>query len=185
MKTVHATYAVGLAFLTCFAAACGSESKPAASTVTPAAATPQATVTVRPPGSTTTPLVPFGTAIPIAPTVPIAQPTASPGAPGTRLEPAPIDGAELIIEESNPVQYAVHITSGLPSGCHVFDHATLTRNGTSLTIEVMNRLPADPRLACTAIYGTHKTTVQLGSDFARGTAYTVRVNDRTLEFTAQ
>ncbi len=177
MKTVHAAYAVGLAFLTCFAVACGNESKPAA-------ATPRATVTVRPPASTTTPLVPSGTAIPIAPTAP-AQPTASPGTGATRLELAPIDAADLIIEESNPVQYAVHITSGLPSGCHVFDHATLSRNGTALTIEVMNRLPADARLACTAIYGTHETTVQLGSDFARGTAYTVRVNDRTLEFTAQ
>ncbi len=101
------------------------------------------------------------------------------------FERAPIDGADLLIEESNPVQYAVHIASGLPSGCHVFDHTALARNGTEISIDVWNRLPADSMLACTAIYGTHETTVRLGSDFVRGALYRVHVNERTIEFTAQ
>ena len=117
---------------------------------------------------------------------PVATPMPAPTtAAGFKLERAPIDGADLLVEESNPVQYAVYIASGLPSGCHVFDHVALVRNGAEITIDVWNRLPDDPMLACTAIYGTHETTVQLGSDFANGSTYRVHVNERTLEFTAK
>ena len=87
--------------------------------------------------------------------------------------------------ESDPVQYAVHITSGLPSGCHVFDHTDLVRNGDAIIIYVMNRVPSDTSVACTAIYGEHESTVQLGSDFVSGTVYRVQVNERMLEFTAR
>jgi hypothetical protein len=107
--------------------------------------------------------------------------------PGTRIVvDAPIDELELIIRESFPPQYAARIVSGLPSGCAQFDEAEVTgRSGNEITIRVTNTMPDDPNVACTAIYGTKETIVELGSDFTSGERYTVRVNDKSLEFTAQ
>jgi hypothetical protein len=191
MKLVRTAAAVAFAAIACFVAACGSESKPAVRTATPTATAPTATSptatatrTIAAPASTNTPLAPSETAIAATPQAPAAQSTAT-LAPDRKFELAPIDGAEIVVEESFPVQYAVHITSGLPSGCAQFADATASRAGVEIAITVRNTLPANGQIACTQIYGTHETTVQLGSDFARGTTYRVRVNDRTLEFTAQ
>jgi hypothetical protein len=104
----------------------------------------------------------------------------------TKVEDAPIDDLQLVIRESFPPQYAVEITSGLPSGCAQFDEAKVTgRAGNEITIRVTNTVPADGDIACTAIYGTKVTIVDIGSDFQSGQPYTVRVNDKKLEFTAQ
>lgn len=159
--------------------ACGDDS-----TTDPTAAAHLATATLPAtrPASPQAP-APADTRPPAAPSS-TATPALTPPA-GSQFEPAPIDRADLLVEESNPVQYSVHVTSGLPSGCHVFDHTAFSRNGTEITVDVLNRLPADPIRACTAIYGTHETTVQLGSDFVAGTTYRVHVNQRTIEFTAQ
>ena len=78
------------------------------------------------------------------------------------------------------------ITSGLPSGCAVFDKAEVTsRSGNTITVRVTNTVPDDPNVACTAIYGTKETTVGLGSDFTSGETYTVNVNDKSIDFAAQ
>ncbi len=99
---------------------------------------------------------------------------------------SPIDELEILMRESFPVQYAVAITSGLPSGCAIFDRAEVTgREGTSITIRVTHTMPADPNVACTMIYGMHESTVELGTDFVSGTEYTVKVNDKETTFTAQ
>ena len=175
--------------ITLTAAACGGESTSPARTST---ARP-ATATAPTPASTSRPATapaPTGTSRPATPTSPApattptpAIPTAPPGA--TRRVRAPIDAAEMIVRESFPVQYAVRIVSGLPSGCHTFDGAEVTRNGTEITIAVWNRVPSDARIACTAIYGTHEEIVELGSDFRSGVVYHVAVNDLALTFTAQ
>jgi len=113
------------------------------------------------------------------------RPPATP-TPGLRTVLAPIDELELIIRESFPPQYAVRIVSGIPSGCAQFKEAKLTgTSGTTFTIEVTNTEIDDPNAVCTAIYGTHESIIELGSDLTSGTEYTVKVNDKTLTFTAQ
>jgi hypothetical protein len=111
------------------------------------------------------------------------------GAPpqnGRTLVDAPIDELELIVRESAPPQYAVRIVSGLPNGCAEFADARVTgRSGNETKVQVRNTIPSDPNVVCTAIYGTHEEIVDLGSDFTSGQSYVVRVNDKTLEFTAQ
>lgn len=103
-----------------------------------------------------------------------------------KVVPAPIDNLSILVRESFPPQYAVQITSGLPSGCAQFHEAKLLgRTGNTITITVTNTLPADPEIVCTAIYGTHESTVELGSDFISGQQYTVDVNGTTTTFTAQ
>jgi hypothetical protein len=104
----------------------------------------------------------------------------------TKIEPAPIDNLELIIRESFPPQYAVKITSGLPSGCHQFDRALSEgRRGNTLAIRVTNIAPDEPDVACDALYRFVETVVELGTDFVPGQRYIVQVNDKSLRFTAQ
>jgi hypothetical protein len=112
------------------------------------------------------------------------DPTSQPA--GRTVVDAPIDGAEILQLESFPVQYNLRIVSGLPSGCAEFDKAEITsRSDGEIVVRVTNTLPADPNIACTAIYGTKETTLPLGTDFESGQTYTVRVNDSRVEFTAQ
>lgn len=104
----------------------------------------------------------------------------------TKIEPAPIDNLELIIRESFPPQYAVKITSGLPSGCHQFDKAVSEGwRGNTITIRVTNIAPDEPDVACDALYRFVETVVELGTDFVPGQRYIVQVNDKSLRFTAQ
>jgi hypothetical protein len=103
----------------------------------------------------------------------------------TTLVAAPIDDLELLIRESFPPQYALRVVSGLPNGCHQFSGHKLARDGTRITISVMNRAPTDPGTACTQVYGQHEEVIELGTNFQPGTEYTVQVNEETLTFTAQ
>ena len=103
-----------------------------------------------------------------------------------RVVDAPIDAIEILIRESSPPGYTAHIESGLPSGCARFDEAKITgRSGNTITVKVTNTFPADENVACTAIYGTHETNLDLGQDFVSGQTYTVKVNDQEKTFVAQ
>jgi hypothetical protein len=153
------------------AAACGGASRTVAPTGTPTV--PATTIT---PVPTTATVV-----VPVPPTA-----SATPMPPSGRIfERAPIDKVEMIVRETAPPQYAARVLSGLPSGCHEFAGATVSRSHTEITITVRNSRPADPRTVCTQIYGTHEEIVELGSDFVRGTEYRVHVNERTIAFTAR
>ena len=92
---------------------------------------------------------------------------------------APIESVEILVLESYPEQYVVQIISGIPGGCVTFDRADVDRSGTDIRITVYNMVPApDQMIACTEIYGIHEENVSLGSDFERGTVYSVYVNDQ-------
>ena len=121
--------------------------------------------------------------------MPNPGPTVAPVDPGypTVEELAPIESVDILAMESFPVQYAVSIVSGLPSGCAAFAGAEVVeRSGTAVRIEVLNTMPApDANLACTMIYGLHESNVALGTDFQSGVTYTVDVNGTITEFTAQ
>ena len=98
---------------------------------------------------------------------------------------APIDSAAIRVAESAPPQYFLDVASGLPSGCARYDRTEVTRAGTTITVKVWNVLETPAGGACTAIYGTRTEAVVLGTDFVRGTAYTVQVNDEVKTFVAQ
>jgi hypothetical protein len=115
------------------------------------------------------------------------SPTAGSSSAGQdrRSVQAPIDEADIVVRESFPPQYAVRVVSGLPSGCAEFEGYETARSGATITVKVTNTVPADPMAVCTAIYGMHEGTVELGSDFTSGITYLVTVNDRTLTFVAE
>jgi hypothetical protein len=135
----------------------------------PAAATPSspAPTPTRPAGSSTLPLSDL-------PTLPA----------GTQRVDAPIDGLDILILESFPPQYMLHIQAGLPSGCAKQAGYEASRFGSVITVRVYNSIPTG-QVACTMIYGTYELNLNLGSDYTPGQTYTVRVNDETTTFTAQ
>lgn len=107
-------------------------------------------------------------------------------ADGRRLVLAPIESAEIVVRESTPPEYSVHITSGLPNGCAQFERIDVLPNGTILELKVWNTLPADEKTSCTMIYGTASNTVSLGRKFEAGRTYDVRINGQSkITFTPQ
>lgn len=103
---------------------------------------------------------------------------------GRRTVPAPIDGLDIRVLESNPPEYMLRITAGLPSGCAKQHSHTVTRAGDTITVTVLNSMPSGNPI-CTMIYGSYELNISLGSDFRSGTTYTVRVNDRVTTIRAQ
>lgn len=98
---------------------------------------------------------------------------------------APIDSVAIRQDESDPLpRYIVHVVSGLPNGCALFDRYEVVRDGDIITIKVYNLMPADPNILCTMIYRTKDLSVNLGRHFEPGKTYTVKVNDVKKTFTA-
>ena len=139
---------------------------------TPPNARPDAPVSSTPPGG--------GVRSP--PVEPSYPPITAP--PGSQLVEAPIDGLEVVVRESFPVQYGLQIRAGLPNGCAKRAGYEVSRNGTQIEVRVLNAMPLG-QVACTMIYGTYELNVSLGSDFSPGTTYTVQVNDKTTSFVAR
>ena len=78
----------------------------------------------------------------------------------------------------------LHVKAGLPSGCAEKNRHDVQRAGETITVTVLNWLPAG-NPPCTMIYGSYELNINLGSDFRRGTTYTVDVNDKKTTFVAQ
>lgn len=100
---------------------------------------------------------------------------------------APIESAEVLVLESFPPQYRLHVVSGLPSGCAAFDHWTvdLDEESKTFTVELFNSVPAEGAdVVCTMIYGMIEHSIPL-ENVESGATYTVKVNDFTTTFEAQ
>jgi hypothetical protein len=132
-----------------------------------------------------TPLTPSrGYTPPASP--PITSTPAGPVAADRTEVLAPIDRVEVMVAESFPPQYFVHVTSGLPSGCARFSRIDVARTDPrSWNIEVYNTMPRDPLIVCTMIYGTLEHSIPLGSGLEAGAVHTVVVNGQAHAFTAQ
>ena len=100
---------------------------------------------------------------------------------------APIEGSTEAPPETADGPYILTITSDLPSGCAQFSYYYLSQRGNDYSVEVMNRIPADETIACTAIYGYHDGQLTLGdSALNPGETYTVTINgELTHSFTAR
>jgi len=107
--------------------------------------------------------------------------------PDRQAVPAPIDALEVRVLEWTPRQYVAHIRAGLPGGCAQPYTYTLDRKDATFEIAVLNSMPrGEP--ACTLVNAAYELEVHLGSlgrHLQPGETYTVRVNGRTVAFTAQ
>ena len=93
---------------------------------------------------------------------------------------APIDEVKVNLLKSNPPQIGVYIKGGLPDGCTTFHDIETAREGSTVNIKVTVQRPRG--VSCPAIYTNFEKDVNLGSDFAFGTTYTLNVNDYTTTF---
>jgi hypothetical protein len=120
----------------------------------------------------------LGACGPAAPPAPGLGPT--PTVPATPLlSPlAPIDGVSLEYGAGAPPQSFLVVVSGLPDGCTTFGEYTFSRQGDTFQVQVTNRRPADPNLACTMIYGMVTTRIPLEGDIKACQVYTAVVNGR-------
>jgi hypothetical protein len=101
--------------------------------------------------------------------------------PGRQTVDAPIERIQVVIRDANPPLVSVNIKAGLPSGCAQPDSHSVSRVGDTITVRVLNTMPAGEAI-CTMIYGTYDLNVDLGRDFRAGATYTVKVNDKTTTF---
>jgi ABC-type transport system substrate-binding protein len=164
--------------LSALLAACSSSNE--------ATSTPSSTSTFEPTvtASPTTPPITSPTTGPTeTPTVTLTQ---LPGTGDTVEVRAPIVSVDVRVAESFPPQYFVEVVSALPNGCHHFSRYEVSRDGTTVHIDVWNTVPANLSVvACAMIYGEVTSNVALGSDFVSGVEYTLEVNDMTQTFVAQ
>ena len=89
--------------------------------------------------------------------------------------PAPIESVEVLVSESDSLEYSLRIVSGLTSGCVEFKGYNVSLNGNVFTVDVANLEPTGP-VVCTAIYETHEGEVILDGSLTPGETYTVVVN---------
>ena len=112
-----------------------------------------------------------------------------PGPPYTFIAVSPIERAEVLVLESYPPQYQIHVLSALPKGsaCSRFNGYEIRRaDSHRIDVTITHHEVSDPDIPCTADYPVVETAVPLGSDFESGVEYTVRVNDDvTTSFVAQ
>lgn len=144
------------------------------------------TTTPEPTASDPVTNTPGGPDTPVDSNDPTPAPTSTPDWDHERVEElAPIESIDVVVRESFPPQYALQITSGLPSGCAAFERTDVEREGNVFTVTVINTMPApDADVACTMIYGYFDQSVTL-EDIESGVEYTVNANDKTLTFTGQ
>ncbi|QNT76782.1 hypothetical protein [Dehalogenimonas etheniformans] len=93
---------------------------------------------------------------------------------------APIDEVKVYIMKSNPPQIGVYIKGGLSDGCTTFHNIETTREGNTVNIKVTVQRPKG--VDCPAIYTWFEKDVNLGTDFAFGTIYTLNVNGYSTTF---
>ena len=107
----------------------------------------------------------------------------------TFIAESPVESWEVVILESEPPQYQLHLVSGMPKGsnCSQFNGYEIQRSESNrIDVVITHHQVADPYAIWTADYPMVETLVPLGSDLGPSVEYTVSVNSDTEElFVAQ
>ena len=98
---------------------------------------------------------------------------------------APIEHVEIVIAESLPPQYSVHVEFGLANGCIQPGGYAVRQIGNRFEIDVFVLMPTAEDVMCTMEYSVATCSVPLGSGLQPGENYTVDVNGTTVSFTAE
>ena len=81
----------------------------------------------------------------------------------------------MMILESFPPQYVVHVAIGLLSGCHEFSSFAVKRGGKIVSIQIFNQTPVAESI-CTPIYGIEEIRIPLEGPFEPGVEFDMLVN---------
>ncbi|MCY4623682.1 MAG: YbaY family lipoprotein [Chloroflexi bacterium] len=99
----------------------------------------------------------------------------------TVIAESPVQRVEVMEMESNPVQFALQVVSGRPSGsCTQHNgYEIVRRNDNTINVRITHHQVADRDAMCTADFPIEETVVLLGT-FEAGVEYTVTVNGEPL-----
>lgn len=91
-------------------------------------------------------------------------------------ELAPIENVEIEISDPDPMsRVKVNVTYGLPDGCYSFEGVRVVEISDGFDIGIWLKKPKSAQ-ACTEIYRTESTSIELGRSFQPGQNITIRVN---------
>ncbi len=90
----------------------------------------------------------------------------------------PIQGIEVLLAESDPVQVTVQVTGWLPDSCTAPHETHIAQEGNTITIQITTIRPRD--LACATVVTEYQEKVSIGTLPAGD--YKVIVNDVEREF---
>ena len=111
--------------------------------------------------------------------------------PHSFLAPSQVQEAELRIQESDPPQYNLLVTYGIPagSGCSHDNGYTLKHGDDgdiAISLTYHEVAQQEEPIICITDYPINEVTIPLGSDFEAGKDYTVTINGKEeASFTAQ
>jgi inhibitor of cysteine peptidase len=101
---------------------------------------------------------------------------------GYEIKPAPIHELKIAFAESYPVQVFLYIKGGLADGATTFNEVVVGGlKDHTIAVTVTTKRPKDA--IATQVYGYFEQNVNLGSNFKSGDTYTVKVNDKNIDFT--
>jgi len=102
------------------------------------------------------------------------------GGDEVEIKLAPIHEVRVNIAESYPPQVFVYLKGGLADACTTFHELTVERRADTIEIEVTTERPKGA--VCAQVYSFFEQNVALGSEFASGKSYTVKVNGKVTSF---
>ncbi|MDA1349416.1 MAG: hypothetical protein O3A47_11225 [Chloroflexi bacterium] len=108
-------------------------------------------------------------------------PTAPPSAVKKVLEPAPVNSVEIEVDRGSA---ELVLVTGLPNACYESSDHTVTQDGKSITVSVMNLGPGDSLVACAEIYRLDERRIPLRRVIEPCAVYSVEVNGETYEVQA-
>jgi inhibitor of cysteine peptidase len=94
---------------------------------------------------------------------------------------APVDSVDLLTLESFPVQIRALVKGNLPDGCTTIDQITQQRQGSTFTVTITTKRPADKM--CTEALVPFEESIALDVAGLPAGTYTVAVNAVTATFT--
>mgnify|MGYP001047557168 CR=1 FL=1 len=97
------------------------------------------------------------------------------------IKPAPVDGVELLLLESFPLQMNAIVRGNLPDGCSEISHSDQTTDGNVIRIDLYTRRPADA--ICTLALVAYEETIPVDILGLPAGEYVVSVNGVEASFT--
>jgi len=89
--------------------------------------------------------------------------------------PAPIDDVQVLVDDSDPPQVSLIVSSGLPNSCYDFDRYEVNQEGGEVTVSIFNmEKKAD---VCAQVYTSVEHNIPLGVDFDPSKTYGLTVNE--------
>jgi hypothetical protein len=92
--------------------------------------------------------------------------------------PTIIEGVEVMVLESSPMQVNLAVRGAQPDGCEFPVIVEQRREGNTIIVEIYRDMPIS--LICAAVLLPYRETIALEGSFEPGT-YTFRVNDYVVE----